>query len=51
MRENLINAISRGVTVVIIIFPEPDKKLLDDFRGAIIKVRNGMTSEVLITDR
>ena len=51
MREKLINAISRGVTVAIVIFPEPDKKLLDDFRGAIIKVRNGMTSEVLITDR
>ena len=39
MREKLINAISRGVTVAIVIFPEPDKKLLDDFRGAIIKVR------------
>jgi sugar-specific transcriptional regulator TrmB len=51
MRESLITAISRGVTVAIVLFPEPDKRLLDDFKGSIIKVRNGMTSEVLITDR
>ena len=51
LRESLIGAISRGVTVAIVLFPEPDKKLLDDFHGSIIKVRNGMTSEVLISDR
>ncbi len=51
LRDSLLKAIGRGVSVAIVLFPEADKKLLDEFKGAIIKVRKGMTSEVLITDR
>ncbi len=51
LRSNILKAISRGISVAIVIFPEVDKKLLDEFRGALIKVRSGMSSEVIITDR
>lgn len=51
VKKQLMDAISRGITVALVVFPDLDEKILTDLKGAFIKKRASFASEVVISDR
>lgn len=51
VKKYVIEAISRGVTVAMVVYSDFDNRLLQDFDGAFVKKRRSYDSEVVISDK
>ncbi|MCL4345047.1 MAG: TrmB family transcriptional regulator [Candidatus Thermoplasmatota archaeon] len=51
LAESIKSAVGRGVTVVVVLFPDSEGHDLSFLQGTIVRRRNGPATETLITDR